>query len=329
MDTSRERPTPLTPHVLTRRTVLAACLSAAALPLVRPHPAAGSTFTPVPQAWELFQQAAVLFKRYTAVAYVEAQALLRQALVLDPLFARATALLGATYRHMGNQAWTADRDAAEREATRLVGYGVHLAWQEPPPQPSVPYALEQLGWVHLYITHDHDAALSAAEHAVQHDPTFLAGYALGAHVLTYMAQPEDSLALTAQLVARDPQGGFYHDYHRGNAYYVLGFLCEVSDPPGSIHAYHEAEHFLRATLHRLPQYRPAHSYLAATYMALERASEAAAEMQWLKTNGRPQASDNPAAWETYMRRGNPYRDPRITETLMARWKAAEQGGNTA
>ena len=112
---------------------------------------------------------------------------------------------------------------------------VELARRELEPKPSLPFALEQMGWVLLY-REKHQEASEAAEEAVRRNPNYADGYALWAHVLIYLGKPEEALDKSQEAINRNPKYPFFYDYHRGQAYYVWGFLtsAQTLTPAGNI-----------------------------------------------------------------------------------------------
>jgi adenylate cyclase len=318
---------------LTRRALLARAAAAAwALPLLPPlgraadHP--GHAFTTHAHAWDAFVEGATLYQRYTPEANAAARERFAQALTLDPACTRAYAMVAATHRQDGNQAWTEDRARSERLAADWARTAVSLARLEPAPTPSLPYALEQWAWVLLYQDHDHGAALAAAREAVALQPTFANGHALEAHILTYMGEPEAALRKTADAVRLDPTAVLHHAYHRGHAYYVWGARTLERDADAARPYYAQATTSFREALRRNHHYRPARSFLVAALWELGRwepgrTAEAQHEMAILRDTGRPQASENLHRFQDYVRRGNPYTDPAMTARLMAIWQAAE------
>ena len=121
---------------------------------------------------------------FTPKDNAEARALFGRAIALDPQFARAYANLAATHRQDWTFTWTQDPETSEELAYRLAQKAVELARRELEPKPSLPYTLEQLGFVLLY-RRQYQEASDAAEEAVQRNPNYADGYALGAHVLIY------------------------------------------------------------------------------------------------------------------------------------------------
>src|SRR5215471_14464503 len=110
----------------------------------------GRPYTSSQVAWEYFMRGAELYRRFTPQDNVHARELFEKAIDLDPEFARAYANLAATHRQDWILAWTQDRETSEELAYRLAQQAVELARRELEPKPSLPYALEQWGFVLLY-----------------------------------------------------------------------------------------------------------------------------------------------------------------------------------
>jgi len=144
----------------------------------------GRPYTSSEVAWEYFMRGAELYRRFTPKDNADARALFEKAIDLDPEFARAYAILAATHRQDSNGRWSQDPESSEDLAYRMASKAVELARRELEPKPSLPYTLEQLGFVLLY-RRQYQEASDAAEEAVQRNPNYADGYALGAHVLIY------------------------------------------------------------------------------------------------------------------------------------------------
>jgi tetratricopeptide (TPR) repeat protein len=296
----------------------------------------GRPYTSSQVAWEYFMRGTELYRRYTPSDNAHARELFERAIDLDPQFARAYANLAATHRQDGNMEWTEDRETSEKLAYRMAQKAVELAERELEPKPSLPYTLEQLGWVLLYRG-KHQEASDAADKVVQLNPNSADGYALGAHVLSYLGRPEEALHKTQEAIDRNPKYPFHYDYHRGHAYYVWGFLTENTDVNASSQYYQRAEEYLREALRRNNKFRPARAYLVAVYMAQsrraqdegrineaeERRTKAIADMAILRDTGRPQAFQDLQRFQDYLRRSIPYQDSAILDRLSDLWQAAE------
>jgi adenylate cyclase len=277
-----------------------------------------------PEAWKNVTEGTKLYRNFTSTDNAQARTRFEKAIALDPDFARAYAMLAATHRQDWILGWTQNYDDSKREAYRAAEKAVELARREPDPKPSLPQALEQLGYVYLYGRELREASDSADE-AVRRSPNYADGYALSAHVLIYRGKPEEALAKTQQAVTLDPKYPFFYDYHRGHAYYVWGFLTPEKDSQ-RVERFKEAEKQLRKALEGSPNFRPARSYLVAVLSELGRQREAVEEMAKVRnTGGRPESLRDPQKLQEFIKRTLPYENQAITARLIELWQAAERG----
>src|SRR6516162_8221843 len=285
----------------------------------------GRPYTSSEVAWEYFMRGAELYRRFTPKDNAHARALFEKAIDLDPEFARAYAILAATHRQDSNGRWSQDPQSSEDLAYRMAQKAVELARRELEPKPSLPFALEQMGWVLLY-REKHQEALQAAEEAVQRNPNYADGYALWAHVLIYLGKPEEALRKSQEAIDHNPKYPFFYDYHRGQAYYVWGVL--TSDSTASRKRFEEAERHLREALRKNNNFRPARAYLVAVLSELgrwepDRQEGAKQEMNISMAKGEPLArnlrSDNQELAEEHIRRITPYANQEIRDRLRKAW----------
>jgi adenylate cyclase len=188
--------------------------------------------------------------------------------------------------------------------------------------PSLPFALEQLAYILLYRK-QYQEARDAAEEAVQLNPNYADGYAMWAHALIYWGKPEEALRKTQEAIDRNPKHPFFYDYHRGQAYYVWGFLTEKTDVNASRQYCQQAEEHLREALRKNKNFRPARSYLVAVLSELGQQANAVNEMAILRDAGRPQAFQDLKRFQEYVQRVAAYEDSAITTRLSDLWQAAE------
>jgi len=276
------------------------------------------------EAWKNVIEGTKLYRRFTSTDNGQARTLFQKAIALDPDFVRAYAMLAATHRQDWILAWTQNLRDSEQQAYQIAEKAVELARREPDPKPSLPQALQQLGFVYLYRGRLREAT-DAADEAVRHSPNYADGYALAAHVLIYRGQPEAALAKVQQAVTLDPNYPFFYDYYRGHAYYVWGFLTPAKDPR-RMERFMEAEKHLRKALEGSPNFRPARSYLVAVLSELGRQQEAVNEMVTVRsTGGRPDYLRDPKRLEEFVKRTLPYENQAITARLIELWQAAERG----
>ena len=285
----------------------------------------GRPYTSSEVAWEYFMRGAELYRRFTPKDNAHARELFEKAIDLDPKFARAYASLAATHRQDFYGRWTQDPQSSEDLAYRMAHKAVELARSELEPKPSLPYALESMGWSLLY-KEKHQEAIKAAQEAIQRNPNYADGYALWALVLIYMGKPEEGLHKSQEAIERNPIYPVFYDYHRGNAYYTWGVLTSAKDPNASRRRFEEAEKHLRQALKKNNNYRPARSYLVAVLSELGRHDEAVKEMSISLEKGEPLVknlkSGNVPLADEHIRSLTPYANPEIRERLAKVWKEA-------
>jgi adenylate cyclase len=191
----------------------------------------GRPYTSSHVAWEYFKRGTELYRRFTPNDNAHARELFEKAIDLDPEFARAYANLGATHRQDYTGRWSQDPESSEKLAYRMAEKAVELARRELKPQPSLPHALEQLGWVHLYRG-EHQDAIRVAKEAVDINSNYADGNALWGEVLILLGKPDEALLKTKKAIENNPKSYFY-DYHLGQAFYVKGIQTEKTGADAS------------------------------------------------------------------------------------------------
>ena len=285
----------------------------------------GRPYTSSEVAWEYFMRGAELFRRFTPKDNANARDLFEQAIGLDPKFARAYAILAATHRQDYYGRWSQDPQSSEDLAYRMAQKSVELARSELEPKPSLPFALEQMGWVLLY-REKYQEARQAAEEVIQLNPNYADGYAFYAQILVYLGEPEEALHRSQEAIDRNPIYPFFYDYHRGQAYYVWGVLTSTDDPKASRQHFEMAEMHLREALRKNDNFRPARSYLVAVLSELGRQDEAVNEMNISFEKGEPLVkilkSGNQQLADEHIRNLTPYANQEIRRRLTDAWLKA-------
>jgi adenylate cyclase len=274
----------------------------------------GRPYTSSEVAWEYFMRGAELARRFTPGDNANARALFEKAIDLDPQFARAYASLAAAHRQDYYGRWTLDPQSSEDMGYRMAQKAVELARRELEPKPSLPYALQSMGFSFLYRG-KHQEATQAAEEAIQRNPNYADGYALWALTLIYMGNPEEGLQKSQEAIKRDPIP-FFYDYHNGQAYYVWGILTSAQDPNASRQHFEAAEKHLREALRKNDNFRTARSFLVAVLIELGRKAEAVQEVQISLDKGEPLfklLKSDPQLAEEYIRRLPPYTNQEIMD----------------
>jgi adenylate cyclase len=283
----------------------------------------GSPYTTDQEAWKIFQEGLKLYRSFTPTNNALARTRFENAIRLDPKFAKAYALLSATHRQDWIMGWIQNYRPSEQQALQNANTAVQLAMSEPDPKPSLPQALLQRGFVHLYARRLQDATKDAEE-TIKRSPNYADGYALAAHILIFQMRPLDALNKLNPTVTQDPLYPYNYDYYRGHAYYVLGYLTPKTDPRRTEH-FREAEANLRKALgpnDKGPTFRPASSFLVAALSELGRQQEAVQQASKVR---RPEYLRDPKNLADYINRILPYTDPAINAHLIDLWQTADRG----
>jgi adenylate cyclase len=183
----------------------------------------------------------------------DARKLLERSLDIDPDYSRAHAMLSRTFTrayvepldqdYLDSSALSRAHDLAER-AVRL--------------DPNLPFARSQLGWV-LSFMRRHDEAIAEFEHAVSLNPSYTDfRFGLG---LVFAGQSERAINVLRTSLRLDPFQTPVRLAYLGHAYFMLDRLTEAVSP-------------LRECVARIPRFRVARVWLAATYAHLDQIDDA-------------------------------------------------------
>jgi len=158
--------------------------------------AAPKVRTTDPRAYALYLQAKELGRLLTAEAIAKSDALLRQALAIDPLYTPAWDGLArnfnveAVYGFLPRQeGYTRAREAAEKALTIDAGYASAYA---------------TLGWIAMYGDNDFAGAAERFECALALDPANLDSLRNAASFLQALGRLDEALALKEAVARRDP-----------------------------------------------------------------------------------------------------------------------------
>jgi adenylate cyclase len=214
------------------------------------------------EAYDLFLQAQIIGVSFTKDTITEAINLYRQAIELDPEFARA---YGAMAIQMTRQVYSgfADNPAQTRaQALDLALKGASLN----PESPQVQWAL---GYVYLYRD-EFDNSIAALERAVTLSPSYADGYAMLALIRNNLGQSEEAIRLIRKGMELNPFYSWDYLYNLGRAHYGLG-------------NYQQAADYLEQALQRNATPRGTRLFLVATYVELGRQDDAEWEIVQLET----------------------------------------------
>jgi TolB-like protein/Tfp pilus assembly protein PilF len=194
------------------------------------------------RAYEAFVRAQSLLLVRRQAENEQARQLFRQAIDLDPSFARAYGGLALSFAADFRNQWTADGPGALQRAQTMAQTALEI-------DPGLPEAY----WVLAYVQaqqRQHEKALDLLRTAVSLDPSFADGYALMGGIYTYVGRPDETLGPMRTAIRLNPDAGYLYYLLLGRAYYFLD-------------DWEQAEINLLEALARNPTNLEAHIYLAA------------------------------------------------------------------
>ncbi len=233
------------------------------------------------EAYECWLRARDLLGRGSRESVVQAKALHKRAIALDPGFAPPHAGLSLAAISDYVSGWAADPEEALAEAETWARRAIELDDQNP-----VGYMA--LGNVRLW-RRDHDGAIEKCRHMIALDPNFAQGYSALGLVLTYAGRAAEALEPFATAMRLDP---FYPNM-------MLHFQAQARFSLGQ---YAEAAALLRERIARNPGTDASRMLLAACYGHLGRPDEARAAWAGL-------LEINPQFSLAQRARVLPYKDP--------------------
>ena len=164
-------------------------------------------------AYEAFLRAQALLLVRSRAENAQARRLYRQAIDLDPSFARAYGGLALSFAADFRNQWAPDG----REALERAGAMARTALEIDPEIPEV-------YWVLAYVSaqrHRHEQALGLLRKAISLDPSFADAYALMGGVSTYVGRPFETLGLIRTATRLNPDAGYLYFLLLGRAYFFL------------------------------------------------------------------------------------------------------------
>ncbi len=196
-------------------------------------------------AYEMFQrgQRALLARQKGENDH--ARALFRQAIGVDPAFARALAALALTYAADYRNQWATPVAPALDRALEIANTANHI-------NPDIP----ETHWVLAFVRmerREHDRAMRHLETAIRLTPSYADAYGLIGSIQTYRGHPADTLGNVRTAMRLDPRSSNLHFMNLGRAYFFLGDV-------------EQARANLEQALARNQANLEAHVYLAALHV---------------------------------------------------------------
>ena len=208
-------------------------------------------------AYDSYLRGLEYFYRSTKEANARAQQMYERAIELDPQYAGAYALLGATHFREWAFQWSQDPQSLER-AFELAQKALAL-------DDSLPAAHGLLGYVYLWQK-QHEQAIAEGEKAITLDPNEADAYATLGQILNLAGRPEEAMRLVKKAMRLNPRYPPRYSVVLGSSYCLLVRTDE-------------AIAIQKRVITRNPDDLLARICLAACYGNLGRTEEARAEVR--------------------------------------------------
>jgi TolB-like protein/DNA-binding winged helix-turn-helix (wHTH) protein/Tfp pilus assembly protein PilF len=196
------------------------------------------------EAYDAFLRGQEYHHRLTQEANAQARQLYEKAIELDPQYAEAYAWLGYTYWIGWIWRWSVDPQTLE--------HALVLAQQAVSLDDSLPLAHSALSLVYAE-KQQYDQAITEGEHAIALDPNNADSYAFQASALNWAGRPEEALRMVEQTMRLNPRSPPGYLFALGWAYRSTG-------------RYAESVATMKEALSRSPNFLPAHTNLAVSYL---------------------------------------------------------------
>ncbi|MDH3573436.1 MAG: tetratricopeptide repeat protein [Desulfobacteraceae bacterium] len=207
------------------------------------------------EAYEKSQEGRAYILRYSKENNALGRQLLEEAIALDSGFAVAYAFLGWTHFFDARFGWTESRSKSAKMAFEYAQKSLEM-------DDTLDLARTLLSAVYL-VKRQHDEAVVEAERAVALNPGTAHSLGTLAGVLGCSGRWEDSIIYFKKAIRVDPIPPITYLTWLGRAYFMTG-------------QYDESIPTFKKALDRNPNYLPAHAFLAASYISLDKEPEAVA-----------------------------------------------------
>jgi DNA-binding winged helix-turn-helix (wHTH) protein/TolB-like protein/Tfp pilus assembly protein PilF len=166
------------------------------------------------QAYDLFLRAQSLLLVRQHTENDQARKLFRQAIDLDPSFARAYGGLSLSFAADFRNQWTSNGSGALQQAHTMARTALEI-------DPEIP----EVYWVLAYVStqqRQHEKAIGLLKKAISLDRSFADAYALMGGISTYVGRPGETISPIRTAIRLNPDAGYLYYLLLGRAYYFLG-----------------------------------------------------------------------------------------------------------
>jgi adenylate cyclase len=240
------------------------------------------------EAYDLFLKGQRAFFEFTREGNQEARDLYREAVELDPKFARAWANLGWTHARDYQDGWSESPEDSLDTALALAKKGSKLD----PTSSQVHWVLGQV----LLFRQEYERALRTVRRAIELSPGNADARILLARILAFSGDPKESVRLIEEAMRINPYYPMQYQMNAGIAYFADG-------------DYIKAEAALVEAANRNPGAQRVRMWLVATYANAGKIEEAAWELEELMML-------NPSFSVKSIERSIPFRDVTVRDRLV-------------
>jgi adenylate cyclase len=207
------------------------------------------------RAWEKYLQGRNYSWPSTKEDNAIARRLFKEAIVIDPMFANSYVNLGFTHFWDARFGWVESRAESINMALKYAQKAIEL-------NDTVDHAYTLIGGVYL-LQGQHEKAITEGERAIALNPNGAINYSALAGFVGCSGKWEESIEYAKKAIRLQPFAPAMYYHWLGRAYFMIG-------------QYHESIATWKKALNESPDYLPAHAFLAACYISLDRDVEASA-----------------------------------------------------
>ena len=171
-------------------------------------------FTNSIDAYDQFLRAQALYTQHTNNENLLARDHLRQAIQLDPNFARAYSTLALTYVDEYRYKWSSGTENPLLQTLKLAEKAVAI-------DNSLPQAYWSLAYAQLHL-HRYDQAIASINQSFKVRPSYADGYAILALIHIYRGDPDQGMKMIRQAMRLNPDYPAQYISVMGQAYYYQG-----------------------------------------------------------------------------------------------------------
>ncbi|MBD3610420.1 MAG: winged helix-turn-helix domain-containing protein [Gammaproteobacteria bacterium] len=213
------------------------------------------------EAYELFIKGQRLFRERTQDANKEAQIAFKEAIKLDPYFARAYGSYAVSMAADYRRGWA-------EYPTESLDRALHLARQAVELDQSQPHTHWALGYVHLFRK-EYEQAAEHVQMSIKIAPSYADGYGMLAFINNHLGKADKAIDQVQKGMKLNPYYSWDYPFNLGWAYYTVG-------------EYEEAVEALEKAKQRNENVVYVRLYLLASYLRLGRVDDAEWEAEQLQ-----------------------------------------------